>query len=104
VKDEGRILHILLRDPSGNQLRVLSETAVRVYIRKSHSYSWDILLPRPLPQERGGKVSAPQGKGGGEVKDEKPVLYTLILYHSAVYTFCEGVKDFLLKVYGVSDF
>jgi hypothetical protein len=45
--------------------------------------------------------SAPPHKGGEkEVKDETPILHTLIFCHSKVYTLCEGVKDFSLKVYG----
>jgi hypothetical protein len=51
------------------------------------------LSPSPGPSLVG------RGRGWG-VKDEKPILHTLILYHSEVYTSCEGVKDFSLKVYG----
>ncbi|MDR1645986.1 MAG: hypothetical protein LBS05_09255 [Tannerellaceae bacterium] len=78
----------------------MSETAVRVYIRKSHSYSWDVPLPRL--SRKAGEERRPlrREKAEGKVKDETPVLHTLILYHSAAYILCEGVKDFSLKVYG----
>jgi hypothetical protein len=50
----------------------------------------------PSPSRKAGEERHPlrRERDGGKVKDENPILHTLILYHSNVYTLCEGVKDF----------